>query len=81
MLEETNIHMYMQMMQLSFERAYDKKTGLVQELEKTMENNEQEYDTSVDMHMYNIDRMMGELFSSSSRSTVICNRSRIENTS
>ena len=47
------------MLQHAFERAYDKKTGLIHELERTTENNEQEYDQAVDMHMYNIDKMMG----------------------
>jgi hypothetical protein len=47
------------MMQKAFERAYDKKSGLIDELENSMEQNEEEYDKAVDMHMYNIDRMMG----------------------
>ena len=47
------------MMQRAFERAYDKKAALIQDLEDTMEQNDEEYDSAVDMHMYNIDKMMG----------------------
>jgi len=48
-------------MRTAFDRAYSKKDELISQLEGVIEQNDEEYDNAFDMHLHNIDKMLGKL--------------------
>jgi hypothetical protein len=47
------------MLKAAFERNYRKKDELLQDLEDVMRQNDEEYDNAFDMHLHNIDQILG----------------------
>jgi len=47
------------MLQAAFERNYRKKDELLADLEELMRQNDEEYDNAFDMHLNNIDQILG----------------------
>lgn len=50
------------MLQAAFERNYRKKDELIEDLENVMRQNDEEYDNAFDMHLHNIDKLMGQFY-------------------
>jgi len=48
-----------QMLQAAFERNFRKKDELIEDLEGVMRQNDEEYDNAFDMHVHNIDQLLG----------------------
>ncbi len=48
-----------QMMKAAFERNLMKKDELLENLANVMNQNDEEYDNAFDMHLHNLDKIMG----------------------
>jgi len=46
-------------MRAAFQKAYDKKSQWIQDLDKTLNGNEGDYLQATNAHLYSIDKMMG----------------------